>query len=177
MAVGAANGAVAPTGSSNDVHTLTGVSSLRASDLCSADQFAMAVGAANGAGFVIVASAGNDATGRLASPTYQPDIISVAAIDQGAIPGLIDDVVAPFSSTGWVVRPTVGAPGVSVASLVVPGSLSATVMSSARVGTSYLKATGTSQSAAVVSVLRRGWLKSGRRQPQRKSKSSLSQAP
>ena len=75
------------------------------------DPIALAVGAANEAGFLVVAAAGNDGQGRLASPAYEPDIMSVAAIDQGATVSLDDDQLAPYSSTGWLVRPSLAAPG------------------------------------------------------------------
>jgi serine protease AprX len=105
-------------------------------------------------GIVVVVSAGNDGSdhGRLANPAINPFVISVGAADTGRTLDPKDDVVPDFSSRGDGVRnPDLVAPGRSVLSLRAPGSFIDVNNPQAEVPERYLKGSGTSQSAAVVS--------------------------
>ena len=106
-------------------------------------------------GVVVVASAGNDgdSTIGLASPAYNPWVIAVGAEDTKGTTSYSDDTVPSFSEKGINNgrHPDVVAPGVGIVSLGVPGSLLYQTYPSARVGNGFLRGSGTSQSAAVVS--------------------------
>jgi serine protease AprX len=105
-------------------------------------------------GIVVVVSAGNDGSdyGRLANPATNPFVISVGAADTNRTLDPKDDVVPDFSSRGDGVRnPDLVAPGRSVLSLRAPGSFIDVNNPQAEVPERYLKGSGTSQSAAVVS--------------------------
>ena len=109
------------------------------------------------AGIVVVASAGNSG-GRLAGlddPASNPWVIAVGATDAQGTDSYSDDVVPSFSA-----RPTAAgsrevdlvAPGVKVVAPGVGGSkLYSSSSGSAKVGDGFLRGTGTSQAAAVVS--------------------------
>ena len=109
------------------------------------------------AGIVVVAAAGNSG-GRLAGlddPASNPWVIAVGATDTRGSDSYSDDVVPSFSA-----RPTVPgsrevdlvAPGVRVVAPGVGGSkLYASSSGSAKVGAGFLRGSGTSQAAAVVS--------------------------
>ncbi|HST84833.1 MAG TPA: S8 family serine peptidase [Kineosporiaceae bacterium] len=106
-------------------------------------------------GIVVVASAGNDGdtTVGLASPAYNPWVIAVGAQDTKGTASYTDDTVPSFSERGinGGRGPDVVAPGVGIISLGVPGSLLYETYKSARIGNGFLRGSGTSQSAAVVS--------------------------
>ncbi len=106
-------------------------------------------------GIVVVASAGNNANadGRLMSPAYDPYVIAVGASDSRGTLWPDDDTVPDFSSRGdWLRQPDIIAPGRSVAGLRVPGSyLDQQYGATSGVGGRFLRGSGTSQSAAVVS--------------------------
>jgi serine protease AprX len=106
-------------------------------------------------GIVVVASAGNDgdSTVGLASPAYNPWVIAVGAQDTKGTASYADDTVPSFSERGinGGRSPDVVAPGVGVISLGVPGSLLYETYKSARIGNGFLRGSGTSQAAAVVS--------------------------
>ena len=106
-------------------------------------------------GIVVVASAGNNARldGQMLSPAYDPYVIAVGASDSRGTLREDDDTVPEFSSRGdnWR-KPDLIAPGRSVAGLRVPGSyLDQQFGATAAVGGRFLRGSGTSQSAAVVS--------------------------
>lgn len=107
-------------------------------------------------GVTVVASAGNIGAGRnLTSPAYDPTIIAVGALDTKGTTNTADDTVAPYSATAvdWFSRkPDVLAPGRSIQSILATGSLLGSFAPpSSKIGTSFLKGSGTSQAAAVVS--------------------------
>jgi serine protease AprX len=119
------------------------------------DPLAFAVEQAWKRGFVVVTAAGNGGpdTAGLDSPAYDPFVIAAGAADTAGTADLGDDLVAPFSSAGDGVRdPDVVAPGVSLVSLRVPGSLLDQQFETARIGTAYFRGSGTSQAAAVTSA-------------------------
>jgi serine protease AprX len=108
-------------------------------------------------GIFVVASAGNRGPdgGTINKPGDDPFVLTVGAADLNGTVDRGDDVVAPFSSWGptqdGFVKPDVVAPGITI---VAPRAVGSTVDQQhpeARVGESYLKGTGTSQAAAIVS--------------------------
>ena len=105
-------------------------------------------------GIVVVVSGGNDGTAHadLANPAYNPTLLAVGASDPMGTLDRKDDTVPAFASRSTTRRNVdVIAPGVSVLGLKSPGSFSDTLFPSASVGTRFMKGSGTSQSAAVVS--------------------------
>ncbi len=108
-------------------------------------------------GIVVVASAGNDGETRtgLADPAYNPWVLAVGAADTKGTDTTADDVVPAFSArqaAGWGTRGIdVVAPGVGVVSPGVPGSNLFEGHPGARLGNGFLRGSGTSQAAAVVS--------------------------
>ena len=108
-------------------------------------------------GILVVASAGNagSAAATISKPGDDPYVLTVGAADLGNTIPANDDVVAPFSSRGptqdGFSKPDLVAPGVTIVSDLAPGSTVATAHPAAIVSGSYIKGTGTSQAAAVVS--------------------------
>jgi serine protease AprX len=108
-------------------------------------------------GITVIVAAGNrgPSAGTVNKPADDPFVASVGAADLNGSQGSGDDSVASFSSRGptqdGIVKPGVVAPGVTIVSDRAPGSTIDQAFPSARVGTTYFKGTGTSQSAAVVS--------------------------
>src|SRR4051812_43665338 len=120
------------------------------------DPLAYAVENAWRAGIVVVVSSGNDGTGRaaLADPAIDPLVLAVGAEDPMNSDSVGDDTVPAFAQRGTVARHVdVIAPGVHVLGLRVPGSSVDLANSGARVGARFMRGSGTSQSAAVVSGL------------------------
>ena len=105
-------------------------------------------------GIVVVVSAGNDGstTNMIADPADDPYVLTVGAEDpRGTIsPG--DDTVATFSQRGTGTRrPDLVAPGAYVYGLLSPGSTLSQQFPNAIFGGRFLRGSGTSQAAAVVS--------------------------
>jgi serine protease AprX len=122
----------------------------------SIDPLTYAVEVAWRAGIVVVVSAGNNGADQpqLNNPASDPLVISVGAQDQFGTPSTSDDVIADFSSRGnRSRRPELMAPGRSIVSLRVPGSVIDEEFPGGRVDNDdeMFKGSGTSQSAAVVS--------------------------
>ncbi|MFG1607616.1 S8 family serine peptidase [Actinoplanes sp. NPDC049265] len=124
------------------------------------DPLAFAVEQAWQKGIVVVVSAGNDGftANNLTMPAADPDVIAVGAADAKGTETRADDVVADFSNRGNAVRHAdVLASGRSVVSLRVPGSYVDRTYPTARLSTTadpaqrFLRGSGTSQAAAVVS--------------------------
>ncbi|MDF1595254.1 MAG: S8 family serine peptidase, partial [Acidimicrobiia bacterium] len=115
----------------------------------SSDPLAYAVERAWLAGIVVVVSAGNDgnAGASLSSPAYDPLVIAVGA---SMLAGT--ETEADFTSEGVPNRKIdVSAPGKSIIGLRNPGSFSDYFNFDGRIGDDLVRATGTSQAAAVVS--------------------------
>jgi serine protease AprX len=105
-------------------------------------------------GIVVVASAGNTGFGtpKLNNPAYDPYVIAVGASDHNGTVRTSDDFIADFSSRGELARrPDFMAPGKQLLGLRVPGSYLDEQYATARQGERYLRGSGTSQAAAVVS--------------------------
>jgi subtilisin family serine protease len=118
------------------------------------DDLAYAVEKAWNAGIVTVVAAGNEgaAANGLDTPAFDPFVIAVGADNPHGTTDVSDDNVSSFSSRGNGARdPDVIAPGKSVVSLRVAGSLLDSQYPDARVGEDYFRGSGTSQAAAVVS--------------------------
>jgi len=120
------------------------------------DPLAAAVERLWSGGVTVVASAGNIGAGRnLTSPAYDPTIIAVGALDTKGTVDPSDDAPAAFSASAadWLHRrPDVLAPGRSILSIKATNSvLAGFAPPSSKIGTSFLKGSGTSQAAAVVS--------------------------
>ncbi|HYA00072.1 MAG TPA: S8 family serine peptidase [Candidatus Binatia bacterium] len=103
-------------------------------------------------GLVVVAAAGNQgqASTQLADPAIDPYVIAVGASQPGYAGSFR---VAPFSSHGsWSRGPDLVAPGTSLVSLRVPGSvIDYAYGATATVGGRFFLGSGTSQATAVVS--------------------------
>jgi serine protease AprX len=121
------------------------------------DILAAAVEAVWQAGIVVVVAAGNDgesAGSPITSPATDPYVIAVGALATQDTDVMTDDVIPAFSPRGSSARRVdLVAPGKSVVSLKSPGSFAATHYPNALIGDRYIKGTGTSQAAAVVSGL------------------------
>ena len=105
-------------------------------------------------GIVVVAAAGNQGFGSagLNNPALDPFVLAVGAQDTKGTQAHSDDAIPAFSSMGDGARnPDLVAPGVSVASLRVPGSAIDQAHPQARVATRLFRGSGTSQAAAMVS--------------------------
>ncbi len=116
------------------------------------DPLAHAVETAWRHGIVVVVAAGNSG-GALVNPAIDPYVLTVGAADMGrSVASPYDDEVADFSSVGTPARRVdVVAPGVSLAAARVPGSQVDEEHPEARVGSTQIRGSGTSQAAAVVS--------------------------
>jgi serine protease AprX len=117
------------------------------------DPLAYAVETAWAKGIVVVVAGGNDGTTReaLTDPAIDPYVIAVGASDLHATNDTSDDSVADFSSRGSTTRSVdVVAPGVSIASLRVPGSQIDQNHPSAVVDDRFFRGSGTSQATAVM---------------------------
>lgn len=119
------------------------------------DPLSWAAEAAWKAGIVVVASSGNDGetTVGLASPAYNPWVIAVGSTDNKGTSTAGDDSVASFSNTGNGVSraPDILAPGVRVIAPLARGSHIANSFPGAKIGNGFVRGSGTSQSAAVIS--------------------------
>ena len=118
------------------------------------DPLSFAVEQAWHKGIVVVASVGNDGTGtgQLLNPARNPYVIAVGANDSKGSTSTDDDVIPDFSTRGDGTRnPDLVAPGQSLQSLRVPGSYIDEQNPTARLGERFLRGSGTSQAAAVVS--------------------------
>ena len=108
-------------------------------------------------GIVVVAAAGNDggSVPGLANPAYSPWVLAVGAVDTKGTDTMSDDVVPSFSARqggNFNDRPVdIVAPGVSIAGQASIGSVLYDSYPSARLGNGFIKGSGTSQAAAVVS--------------------------
>jgi serine protease AprX len=117
------------------------------------DPLSAAVERAWKAGIVVVAAAGNrgNAAGGIDSPALSPYVIAVGAHESYDSSGA-QDWIAPWSSGGNAVRqPDFVAPGRSIMSFRVPGSMLDQMYPQAVVNGKYFLGSGSSQSAAVVS--------------------------
>jgi serine protease AprX len=122
----------------------------------SVDPLAYAVENAWRAGIVVVVSSGNDGTSRtqLADPAIDPLVIAVGADDPNGTDSVGDDTVPTFAQRGTAARHVdVIAPGVHVLGLRDPNSNIDQANPGGRAGSRFLRGSGTSQAAAVVSGL------------------------
>ncbi len=122
-----------------------------------ADPLAKAVENAWNRGIVVVAAAGNGGTASpLTMPAVDPYVISVGSVDHRGTDKFTDDIVSPFSNGGTTARrPDLIAPGKSVVSLRVPGSVADVEHPEGRLpgdlSGRFFRGSGTSQATAVVS--------------------------
>lgn len=103
-------------------------------------------------GLVVVVASGNDGD-QLTEPGTSPYLLTVGATDDGATADRSDDTVAPWSGHGvgrdGRAKPDVHAPGTSVVSARVPGSLADIEHGDSRIGGKWFRGSGTSMAAAV----------------------------
>ena len=123
----------------------------------SIDPLSQAAEVAGRAGILVVVAGGNDGERArgLADPAYNPHVLAVGAVDTKGTDGYSDDRVPSFSQhSDSAVRsrqPDLVAPGVGIVASAVAGSDLATRFPSALVGNGFIRGSGTSQAAAVVS--------------------------
>ena len=106
-------------------------------------------------GVTVVVAAGNDGPewGTVGAPGNTPNLITVGALDEHATGDPADDTVAVFSSRGSIVdgaKPDLVAPGVSLVSTAAPNSLAVQRNRNSLVDGGYMRGSGTSMAAAVV---------------------------
>ena len=111
-------------------------------------------------GIVVVAAAGNRGTASDAvdyAPGNDPYVITVGAVDENRTAKVIAHTVAPWSSQGTTqdgfAKPDVYAPGAHVVSDLAPGSAFASLCSTCVVDGQYIRASGTSFAAPMISGL------------------------
>ena len=110
-------------------------------------------------GVVVVVAAGNDGprAGTVTKPADDPMVLTVGAYDDKADSDPRNDALAAWSSRGptvaGVAKPDLVAPGRTLVSVRSPGSQVEQENPTSLIGTSYIKGSGTSQAAAVVSGL------------------------
>ena len=118
------------------------------------DPLAFAVENAWKHGIVVVASGGNDGETdkTLANPASDPHVLAVGALDDNGTVTSSDDTVPEWSTRGNTIRHVdVVAPGVSVLGLYNPDGTEDQANPQSRIGDRFIRASGTSQAAAVVS--------------------------
>ena len=103
-------------------------------------------------GLVVVVASGNDGA-ALTEPGTSPYLITAGATDDRGTADRSDDVVASWSGRGTgrqdVAKPEVLAPGTSVVSSRVPGSLADRENRGSRIGGRAFRGSGTSMAAAI----------------------------
>jgi serine protease AprX len=111
-------------------------------------------------GIVVVASAGNRGTAADAvqfAPANDPYVITVGAVDDRGTPRTGDDTVASFSSRGLTqdgfAKPDIYAPGTHILSVLAPNSTFSTMCPACVVGGEYIRTSGTSMAAPMISGL------------------------
>ncbi len=108
-------------------------------------------------GIVVVAAAGNGgpAGGTVTKPGDDPLVITAGAYDDRLNALISDDTVPAWSSRGptaaGFAKPDLVAPGRSIVATKSPGSYVDTTFPEARIGSAYIRGSGTSQATAVVS--------------------------
>ena len=118
-----------------------------------ADPLSFAVEAAWSSGVTVVAASGNDGS-YVTSPGRDPYVLTVGALDTGALLDPADDAVPAWSgreALRYGAKPELLAPGVSVISLAAPGSRVVAENPGSVVGGDYLVGSGTSMAAALAS--------------------------
>jgi serine protease AprX len=122
------------------------------------DPLAAAVESAWKKGIVVVAAAGNRGTEAGAAgyaPGNDPFAITVGGTDDRGTREVTDDLVADWSSRGTTVdgfaKPEILAPGTRIVAPVAPGSMFRLLCPDCILGDAYIRASGTSMSAPVVS--------------------------
>jgi serine protease AprX len=116
------------------------------------DPLAVAVEDAWHAGITVVVSAGNGGEGALASPGYDPYVLTIGSVDPRGTKAPEDDRLALFTSGPNVAntrRADVSTPGMSIVSLRSPGSYIDANAGEGIINEHELRGSGTSQSAAV----------------------------
>jgi serine protease AprX len=110
-------------------------------------------------GIVVVAAAGNGGPtpGTIVKPADDPLVLTVGAYDEGTDPGPKDDAVPAWSARGptaaGVSKPDLVAPGRMVVATRSFGSTIESAFPAALISPSYIRGSGTSEAAAVVSGL------------------------
>jgi serine protease AprX len=118
---------------------------------------------------MVVVPSGNDGpnAGTVTAPGNDPLLLSVGGLDEAGTATHADDVVGAWSGRGptWqgVSKPDLVAPGGHVVSLRSPGSVVDTSYPQARIGTDYLRGSGTSMATAVTSGIVAATLAENRR--------------
>ncbi len=108
-------------------------------------------------GICVVVSAGNtgSAAGTITKPADDPYVMTVGAADLKNTLAVTDDAVAAFSSVGptqdGFSKPDLVAPGITIVSDLAPNSTVAVAHPAAIVSGTFIKGSGTSQAAAIVS--------------------------
>jgi serine protease AprX len=108
-------------------------------------------------GVTVVVPSGNDGpdTGSVTSPGSDPTLLTSGGLDEHGTADRADDVVGVWSGRGptWQgdAKPDLVAPGGHVVSVRSPGSVVDTTNPQARVGTDYVRGSGTSMGTAVTS--------------------------
>lgn len=109
-------------------------------------------------GIVVVAAAGNRGTASDAvkhAPGNDPYVITVGAADDQGTDSISDDTVASWSSRGKTqdgfAKPDVVAPGARIVSTLAPNSDFESLCPTCILGGQYIRASGTSMAAPVVS--------------------------
>jgi serine protease AprX len=111
-------------------------------------------------GIVVVAAAGNRGTDSDAvqyAPANDPYVITVGAVDENGTASPLDDTIPDWSSQGTTQdgfqKPDVYAPGAHIISVLAPNSAFAGMCPKCTLGGDYIRTSGTSMAAAMVSGL------------------------
>jgi serine protease AprX len=111
-------------------------------------------------GIVVVAAAGNRGNSGNAvqyAPANDPYVITVGAVNENGTADPRDDFVASWSSQGATQdgfqKPDVYAPGAHIVSVLAPGSAFAGMCLPCQIGGVYIKTSGTSMAAPMISGL------------------------
>jgi serine protease AprX len=121
------------------------------------DPLSQAAEVATRAGLLVVVAGGNDGVHArgLADPAYNPHVLAVGAVDTQGTDSYADDLVPSFSQhsdSALALRPPdLVAPGLGIVAPAVSGSVLAGLFPSALLGDGFIRGSGTSQAAAVVS--------------------------
>ena len=103
-------------------------------------------------GLVVVVASGNQA-GTVTEPGVSPYLLTAGATDDRGTPSHHDDVVAAWSGSGvgrdGRLKPDVHAPGTSVVSSRIPGSLADRENPHSRIRGQWFRGSGTSMAAAI----------------------------